>query len=128
MARVYKCKTSFCRVYLPEAGYCSKHKKLKAEEKKIKDSWYDKKNRDKEMKRFYASSDWQQARMIQLAAYPICNRCKKTLANTVHHTTPAKTLAHNERLNPIHLESLCASCHTKHEKGNQGYEFVDLFN
>lgn len=78
---------------------------------------YDRFQRDRTAKAFYHSQAWKQLRLVKLAETPYCERCYRedrlTPATTVHHIRELSE-AWDERLNLANLESLCASCHSRH--------------
>jgi len=76
---------------------------------------YDRFARDAESKRFYNSTAWQRARLMQLREHPLCNDCleqgRTIAASHVHHV---KELADAPELalDPENFRSLCQSCHS----------------
>jgi 5-methylcytosine-specific restriction endonuclease McrA len=77
---------------------------------------YDRFGRDQASKRFYNSTAWQKARLMQLHEHPLCWICEQlglaVPATHVHHIvelTDAPGLA----LDPSNHRSLCHACHSK---------------
>jgi 5-methylcytosine-specific restriction protein A len=71
---------------------------------------------------FYSGKTWRRLRTWKLSINPICERHLKygryVPATHVHHKV--ERLADPSRsLDPTNLESLCASCHTRHHKGKR---------
>ena|SRR6516164_900534 len=79
---------------------------------------YDRDRRNKEAQRFYRSTVWIKLRTVKLEYEPLCERCRSlgiyVPATTVHHRQ-SLTNHPDLALELENLESLCASCHSRHE-------------
>ena len=88
------------------ARYCPEHQVMVNKD-------YERYGRDREAKKRYGYQ-WRKIRARQLAAFPLCERCKTlgrvTPATLVHHKIPLTQGGTND---PGNLQSLCQSCHSK---------------
>lgn len=78
---------------------------------------YDRHARDREASRFYRSRAWLAARELKLRRDPLCEQCRRrqrlTPATVVHHVVERRERP-DLALDLANLESLCASCHSRH--------------
>lgn len=73
------------------------------------------------LKSFYSSESWQQFRTAIIAERgPVCQKCKKVIANSfdciLHHTkelSPENVIDYNISLNPENILIVCHDCHDK---------------
>lgn len=108
----YPCRWPTCTAYLKHRGYCSAHQDKKPlDNKAIVQARYDATKRDPEAKRFYDSAAWQRARREKLTRMPICERCRRVVAEHVHHSIPVKIATNEQRLDQSCLVSVCIPCH-----------------
>ena len=111
---MFKCGHPICATLLPEKGYCPAHAHLAPPKYTETDKHYDQEKRDKWSIRFYRSAQWLSARRWILAHEPECRRCKRRLAQMVHHIQPVKEIRilHPHLLTAEeNLMPLCWSCH-----------------
>ena len=78
---------------------------------------YDRTRRNRASKDFYNSTPWKRVRSLKLSRDPLCEPCKREgrtmAATTVHHKLPL-TERPDLALDLENLESICASCHSRH--------------
>ncbi len=93
---------------LVENQYCDVHMKKRNNE-------YNRYARDEFSKNFYNTPAWRLARKKQLDSNPFCFEClkkgKRSKATIVDHVVAIKQ--GGDRFNPINLQSLCWSCHSR---------------
>lgn len=112
----YPCAWPTCPAYVARRGnHCPAHEQYGRVARRVRDSMYDRYNRDPDVKAFYNSSDWQRARRTKLATNPVCSRCDRAWAQHVHHIKPLKRCTIEQRLAQANLKSLCAPCHNVEE-------------
>lgn len=75
-------------------------------------AYYDQHLRDPYARAFYNSARWLRARGIKLRETPVCERCQKVFANTVHHIKPLRDCSPAERIDQKNLFSACGPCHS----------------
>lgn len=91
--------------------------------KRDSDRLYNRTRRDKEAQGFYESPPWRKLRAIKLASNPLCEPCQRegrlVEARFVHHVRERST--HPELALVLeNLESICASCHSRHHARRKG--------
>lgn len=106
----YVCRHPTCDQYLAAPGFCASHADQAQDQKAARHRHYDQHHRDREAKQFYNSSAWQHARMVKLTAQPVCERCRESFAQHVHHVEPLRK-AWALRLVQSNLMALCPPCH-----------------
>lgn len=105
----YSCRVATCTEYVKEkGGACPDHQSTP---EVSRHSYYDQHHRNPEAKAFYDSAAWQRARAIKLRNNPVCERCTKVFATTVHHIIPLEDCSPNQRLDQNNLMSVCGPCH-----------------
>lgn len=114
---VFPCNWPICAAYVGRRGaYCDAHRQHGREDRREIHATYDRLNRDQEAAQFYASAAWQRARRQKLAINPVCERCERRFATTVHHRTPLDRCTPEQRLAQSNLMSLCGpACHNAEE-------------
>lgn len=106
------CKHPTCTALVAKGAWCDAHKHLAPEQdRRAYHREYDQRQRDAEAKAFYNSPGWKKARGIKLAADPVCERCQRAFANTVHHKKPLRECTAAERVAQSNLLSVCPPCH-----------------
>jgi 5-methylcytosine-specific restriction protein A len=98
------------------ACYCAAHAGEERRERADRNRYYDQHRRDADAKAFYNSQAWANARATKLAHDPVCERCRRRLATTVHHRIPLDSCTPEQRLQMSNLMSLCGpECHNAEE-------------
>ena len=111
----FNCKHGTCAAILPTRGYCPAH----ADRAQDDAAAYDRHKRDARSKVFYNSTVWRAARSAKLARDPMCERCGRELATTVHHVrevADVRDVAPELLTAYDNLESTCTPCHTRGHK------------
>ena len=105
------CANPYCKE-LVETGkrFCPKHDAENKMHKLRRNYEYLRIRSDKELQKFYKSSEWKSLREKKLKANPNCEVCGKP-AQEVHHLVDLKD--GGERLSMKNLVSLCKICHNK---------------
>lgn len=119
------CRQVGCRNLIqPPERYCPQHKwtpeqraAYERERNRERHREYDQTKRDKRLKAFYDSPEWERLRQYVLNRdHHLCVMCleqhRLTPADTVDHIVPIRE-AWDRRLDPENCRSLCASCHSK---------------
>lgn len=98
------CAVPGCSMVITEGSYCLEHDPRKQHDVR----------RGNAASRGY-DAQWSRVRKSYMAAYPLCELCKKegrvTAAALVHHIVRIKD--GGPRLNFDNLQALCVPCHTK---------------
>lgn len=68
-------------------------------------------------KEAYATKRWALTRRRKLTKDPICERCERELANTVHHRVDIAEGGDEYAMR--NLESLCGPCHSRETRARQ---------
>lgn len=116
---VYPCRHATCVNYVERPGtWCQEHAAdgaaALAERNARRAAYhasYDQHQRDPVAKAFYNSAGWERARATKLATTPVCERCRITFAQHVHHEIPLASCPPEEKLAQSNLVSLCQPCH-----------------
>lgn len=86
--------------------YCPEHRKLM-------NTQYDMRLRDRGAAEFYHSREWKHLRQNYLIEHPFCMECRKngklTKASVVDHIVPIRQ--GGPALDENNLQALCSSCH-----------------
>lgn len=113
---VYPCRHPTCRAFVHRRGDgCPAHAGEAREVRAERHRYYDQHARDPDAKEFYNSREWRDARAIKLATDPVCQRCIRAWANTVHHVKPLRDCTPEERTADANLMSMCGDCHSQLE-------------
>lgn len=111
---VFPCKWPTCTVYVRDrGGYCPQHAAQGRQQQNARHRFYDEHLRDPVAKAFYNSEAWRRVRREKLAADPVCERCRRVLAEHVHHRIAFKQCTETQKLDPANLMSLCPPCHNE---------------
>jgi 5-methylcytosine-specific restriction enzyme A len=93
--------------------YRSRHMPSRSQQR----AYYDRRQRDREAKKFYNSAPWLSLRLSKLREDPLCQVCLRTdryvAASHAHHIVPIRVNP-DLALDIDNLESLCHSCHSRH--------------
>ena len=105
MRAKHPCAHFSCYTGIPATDkYCEAHASLHRDDHPRKHPEY---------QQMYNTSRWKKLRAWQLHQQPVCERCGKHFADTVHHK-----VEHDGYLEMFYavdnLESLCRACHDKH--------------
>lgn len=95
----------------PPARWCPTHEEHGRKADGERHAFYDAHQRDPESRGFYNSAAWARARATKLAEHPVCERCRRTWATSVHHVRPLKKCSPAERLDQRNLMAVCGPCH-----------------
>jgi 5-methylcytosine-specific restriction protein A len=112
VCKEHSCKNRFTDL---KESYCLEHRRARQQR-------YDRTERDPEIVRFYNSPEWKAVRRQQLNEHFLCQVCFKQNvvkgATTVDHIIPIDQ--GGEKLDPMNLRSVCASCHSsRHAFGKE---------
>jgi hypothetical protein len=109
------CKHYGCNLLIDAPGYCPKHQKQAAVDRRVK---FDELRKDN--KEFYQSARWHAASLRHRHVEPLCRGCKASgqivPATLVHHDPDASVLIArgDDPYDDQWLVSLCNKCHLKH--------------
>ena len=103
---LYPCRQPGCPELLQRPGWCEEHRERNRKQ-------YEDRSERAADRAFYGSSAWRKVRHQKLSRTPGCERCGQP-ASQVHHRRPRKQVP-ELALVIENLESLCASCHSRHE-------------
>lgn len=113
---VRACQHPTCAEYVTAGRYCPQHAAGAADARKLRLAHYDKHHRNKVAKRFYNSAAWARARELRLTANPVCEHCRRALAEHVHHRKPLAECSPRETLDQDNLMAVCPRCHGEIEQ------------